>query len=375
MTAGAANLAASVISFALLSSGAPHGKRAKHPAAAKAVAPAPAPAAPAANATPAAVAPPVADPPAAPLPTVAAAPAASSDWPGPKSATARAEKTEVRLGEPFTVTIEIRHAKGERWSLQGGQKLDPFKLRDSKEVATGDPELTRLSVELALFQLGPHDVPDLVLLAQAAGAAPHELRLPGPTIKGVDHLGKDRERRDIKGPVPYTVTTLRPLLYLGGALALGLLAWWLARAWARRARRQVAAVVPAIPEDQVALTALTALEGEALPAGGHVKEFHLRLSEILRRYLGDRYGILALDMTSEELYRMLARTPSDGLVLADLQWVCQQGDLAKFAKGAPSVDDCRQALHLVRQLVQRTRRHVLANAAPTGPASAAGVAA
>jgi hypothetical protein len=333
----------------------PKGRHRPAPAAAPAVAPTP----------PAAVA---VTTPAPPAPTPSTPPPASGpSWGGPKSATATAEKTQVRLGEPFFVTIDVRHAKGEKWSIRPGEHFEPFELRSQQEVKTDDPELTRLKVELALFQLGPHAVPDFDLLAQTPGEPPHDLKLPGPMVKGIDELGKDRERRDIKGPVPLEVTTFRPLLYLLGAIVAGALIWLGIRAWRRRPKRTLAELAPRIPDDQIALTALTTLEAEGLPAGGHFKEFHLRLSEILRRYLSARYGIFALDMTSEELYRILAHLPSEGLVLADLEWVCAQGDLAKFAKAAPTVDDCKQALQMVRQLVQRTRRRDIEDALARPP--------
>jgi hypothetical protein len=312
-------------------------------------------------------------PPAAP----AAAPAAPA-W-GPKSATATAQRTEVHLGEPFTVTVEVRHDKGEVWTLKPGSKLDPFSLRSvTSAVAPASPpesgggqaardlELTRLTLELALFELGPHVVPDLELVAATPKAkppqAPHEFSLPGPAVKGIPTQGGSKQKSDIRGPVPFKVTSFRALLYVLAALLVLAAALLGIRAWRKRPRREITTLTPAVPEGQLALEALTALESQGFPARGRFKEFHLSLSEILRRYLGDRYGILGLDMTSEELYQALARLPSEGLSLNDLSWVCAQGDLAKFAKAAPTVDDCRQALQLVRQLVLRTRRPPVASA-------------
>ncbi len=313
-------------------------------------------------------------PPAAPAVAPPAAPAAAPAW-GPKSATATAQRTEVHLGEPFTVTLEIRHDKGEVWTLKPGAKLDPFTLRSVTSAVApasapgNDLETTRLTLELALFQLGPHVVPDLDLVATLPKAkppqAPHAFSLPGPEVKGIPTSGGSKQKSDIRGPVPFKVTSFRILLYVLAALAVITAAWLAIRAWRKRPRREMALLTPAVPEDQLALEALTALEAQGFPARGLFKEFHLALSEILRRYLGERYGILGLDMTSEELYQALARLPSEGLSLNDLSWVCAQGDLAKFAKAAPTVDDCRQALQLVRQLVLRTRRAPVASAPPS----------
>ena len=317
------------------------------------------------------------------LALVAGAPA----W-GPKSATATAERTQVHLGEPFTLTVEVRHDKGEVWTLKPGAKLDPFKLRSvtsaiqpaggsgnsSAGTPSGELEMTTLKLELALFELGSHVVPDLELVATTPKGksaqdqvTAHEFSLPGPEVKGVTSQGGGKQKSDIRGPVPFKVTSFRSLLYVLAALAILGAALWGFRVWRNRPRRQTAVLTPAVPEDQTALQALSALEAEGLPARGQFKEFHLALSEILRRYLGERYGILGLDMTSEELYQALARLPSEGLSLNDLSWVCSQGDLAKFAKAAPTVDDCRQALQLVRQLVLRTRRAPLISSSSASP--------
>ncbi|MHB1844459.1 MAG: hypothetical protein ACYCWW_06435 [Deltaproteobacteria bacterium] len=305
-------------------------------------------------------------------PTPAKAPAAPA-WSGPDSAVATSEKPEARLGEPFAVTITVKHSAGERWALAPKQELRPFVLvgQSAESEAAGGREVTKLTLRLALFELGAHAVPDLQLLATDAAGATHDFPLPGPEVQGVaPDLKKDDKRRDIAPPVPFYVRTLRLVWIALGALAgLALLAFAI-RWWRRRPKRAKGApAAPPRPEHEVALEALAHLEAEGLPGQGRFKEFHLRLSEALRAYLQARYGIYALDMTSAELLERLGRLPTDGLRLADVSWVCAQGDLAKFAKGQPSADDCKQALELVRQTVQRTRRAAVA------PGDAPGVAA
>ncbi len=297
----------------------------------------------------------------------------SSTWPGPDSASAKADRSEVRLGEPFTVTVTVKHAPGERWSLAPKQSLKPFVIVGAPPKAEAAPagtrEVTTLSLRLALFELDSRTVPDLGLVA-TDGRASHDFSLPGPTVKGVaPDLAKDRGRRDIAGPLSFYVRNLRLLwIALGalGALALAAagIVWWRRRP----ARARAAPDAPPRPEDELALEALARLEAEGLASQGRAKEFHLRLSEALRGYLGARYGIFALDMTSAELIDRLERLPTSGLRLADVSWVCAQGDLAKFAKAQPTPDDCKQALDLVRQTILRTRR-------PRPPDGAAGAVA
>ena len=288
-------------------------------------------------------------------PVARAAKAVAPGGGGPRSAVATSGVSEARLGQPFTVTVEVKHAPGEHWSLAPTQKLDPFVLigQTREDVPAGKLVTTRFGLKLALFKLGPQAIPDIAL----AGGPGQALSLPGPTVKGIaPDIVKDRKRRDIRGPVAVTVRSYR-LLWIGlaGLAALSLLvaaAGW----WRRRPRRgEAAPAPPPVPADEAALAALAALEGEGLPAKGRFKEFHLRLSLALRAYLSARYGILALDMTSTELQAELARLPTEGLRLADVAWLCAQGDLAKFAKAEPTPDDCKEALSRCRQIVIRTR--------------------
>ncbi|HUB06619.1 MAG TPA: hypothetical protein VMB50_06445 [Myxococcales bacterium] len=312
-----------------------------------------------------------------PTPTgipIATAPPTAPDWSGPDAASAKASKTDVRLGEPFDVIVEVKHARGESWSLDPRQKLAPFALlgqSQATEIAQDPIEVTRLTLKLALFKLDQNAVPALDLVARDAKGVSHAFSLPGPTVKGIaPDLGKDHQKRDIHNPVPVTVKDYRPLWLALGVLAALALAVWGFLWWRRRPRRERAApAAPPIPADEAALAQLGRLEEEGLPAKGRFKEFHLRLSLVLRSYLEVRYSFSALDMTSTELLDALGRRSTEGLQLADISWICMQGDLAKFAKAQPSADDCKQALSLVRQTVIRTR--VRPTAAPGAQAGAA----
>jgi hypothetical protein len=325
-------------------------------------------------------------PTATPTPTATATPtgaptstAKAAPWTGPQSAVAKAEKSEVRLGEPFSVVVEIKHDPKEDWTLAPGLNLAPFVLEGQQraEAPAGSTAVTRFTLKLALFKLGAQDVPNLSFRVHTAAGDVQSFSLPGPTVKGAGTVKPDAQRRDIQGPVPLFLTSLR-WLFLGLGILAGLaLIVYAVRWWRRRPKRAHAVpLTPPVPADMVALDGLRDLEAEGLPALGRFKEFHLRLSELLRTYLSSRFSITALDMTSSELLDDLARRPTDGLSLADMSWLTGQGDLAKFAKAQPSADDCKQALGMARQIVLRTRRPppVAGTEAP-GTAPTPGVAA
>lgn len=126
---------------------------------------------------------------------------------------------------------------------------------------------------------------------------------------------------------------------------------------------------PPIPPHETALAELDALarEREALIAAGAYQDYYLRLTEIAKRYLGARFGFEALDRTTEEIQDLLTRgqvkvEPLDPKAVITFLQDC---DLVKFARLAPPEEETRDALQLVRDMVDRTKSVAAEPAAPT----------
>jgi hypothetical protein len=100
--------------------------------------------------------------------------------------------------------------------------------------------------------------------------------------------------------------------------------------------------------------ALEALEREELPAKGRAREFHYRLSEILRGYLGERFQVDALECTSGELVTRLGTASAPGLGLGGLSAFLEASDLVKFARAPATVEACAGALQFAQRVVVET---------------------
>ncbi|HEU4366235.1 MAG TPA: DUF4381 family protein [Candidatus Krumholzibacteria bacterium] len=132
-----------------------------------------------------------------------------------------------------------------------------------------------------------------------------------------------------------------------GVLALaGATAWWIRR---RRARRPVADVPRVlIPPDIEALTELERIEAMGLVARGEFKTFYTLVIDAVRRYLEARFGVEALDRTTHELLRDLARR---GDTIQGLGALLEEADLVKFAKYKPDVTHAEAAMKRARDVV------------------------
>jgi hypothetical protein len=164
---------------------------------------------------------------------------------------------------------------------------------------------------------------------------------------------------DIKPPVQYPITIAEAAPYVGGAiLLLALIAFAVYYISRRSANRPLFfKPKPKEPAHVTALRALDKLKGEQLWQQGRVKEFHTRISEIIRVYIEDRYSVQAMEQTSEEiLHDMELRKLCEHEHLDSLREVFYTSDLVKFAKFVPPPDENESCFRQTQLFVEKTKR-------------------
>jgi len=98
---------------------------------------------------------------------------------------------------------------------------------------------------------------------------------------------------------------------------------------------------PPLPPHVVAIRALEALHHRKLWQNGKFKHYYSELTDILRTYLVGRYGIGAMEMTSDEIVEALRAVPEEELpkkASMDLTAILRDADLVKFAKAEPDAE-------------------------------------
>jgi len=297
---------------------------------------------------------------AAPASAAGPSPAAPAGPPDARarSVLARAERTEVRLGEPFAYEIEIRHPADEAIALAPTLDAPPFRGTGGgcRREARGGEARTTCAIRLALLDLGPHDVPELSLSVRTPEGET-TLSVPGPRVTGLGVIdpaapAESLALRPLAPPVPLLVPTLRPLGWALGAAGLALLLL-LARRLRRARARAAAGPPPPEPPDERLLRRLDALEARALPARGLAREHFFELSAAVREWVGGVAGLNAVELTTAELAGRLAAAGDPRLDAAAVVSFCEAADLVKFARGEASPERCAAALAWARGLPAR----------------------
>ena len=128
-----------------------------------------------------------------------------------------------------------------------------------------------------------------------------------------------------------------------GLLALALLlgGLWLLRRWlAARGKGLGDLFRPAPPQPPhvVAIRALEALHHQKLWQNNRHKQYYSGITEILRTYIAGRWGIGAMEMTSDEIIAAMRGVELPDKASMDLTAILRDADLVKFAKDTPDAE-------------------------------------
>lgn len=112
---------------------------------------------------------------------------------------------------------------------------------------------------------------------------------------------------------------------------------------------------PVLPAHVRALQELDKMKAEKIWLQGREKEFYTQLTDILRQYLYERYGMKAKEMTSGEILNEMQKYVEAESVYENLKQILSTADLVKFAKYKPYPDENDLSLINAYFFVNQTR--------------------
>lgn len=154
--------------------------------------------------------------------------------------------------------------------------------------------------------------------------------------------------KPIIGPlkVPLTFREMLPWILIGlAAVLLGLFLLWYIKK--RRQQQPVLQFKPKVvqPPHVIALQELEKLRLKKMWQSGQIKEYYSELTEILRKYIEDRFQVPAPEQTTAEIMESLTPNPLlSQTVLKELQALLIQADMVKFAKALPMASENESSL-------------------------------
>ncbi|MCE2460176.1 MAG: hypothetical protein J4F38_05280 [Pseudomonadales bacterium] len=124
-----------------------------------------------------------------------------------------------------------------------------------------------------------------------------------------------------------------------------------------------------------AMARLDRLERRGLPGSDAADAWYVELSDIVRRYIEERFALRAPELTTEEFLAEAGRSAELSAAHRELlSAFLARSDRVKFARYSPGEDESRDALHEARRFLNETAaaRDELAETQPrTGTPQAA----
>lgn len=166
-----------------------------------------------------------------------------------------------------------------------------------------------------------------------------------------------KEIKDIKGIMSAPLTFAEVLPYILGGLGLLLIIGFVIYYFKKRKKGEAVfqKPKPIIPAHILALQALEVLNNKKLWQNNKVKDYYTELTDILRTYLEKRFGINALEMTSDEIIESTLSLEIETEIRSQLRKMLQTADLVKFAKGNPLQNEHTQAFEITKDFVEKTK--------------------
>ncbi len=278
------------------------------------------------------------------------------------SARAWVDSTDYLIGDPITVHVVVDHPKGATVQPVVEDTLAGFALLRRIPPTLQGENATATGVVVARYDSGGATVPPLVYFYSLPGAAPDTVSTP-PVAVTIHTVPVDTSQafKDLKPPLSVPWTLAEIALYAGVVLlaaALGYLAYWY---WKKRKRVMAGEVYVPPPKAPhvLAYEELAALKEKKLWQQGLTKQYYSEVTEVLRRYIERRFGVMALEETTDEILAGLSSKQLGNGVMAETEKILRRADLVKFAKYQPGIPEHEEMMVVAYDVVDKTKPVVM----------------
>lgn len=290
----------------------------------------------------------------------------------PVEVTVQARPLEITMGDRVHYQVNVLYGDGVQIREKSpSRQMGGFEILDATApVETLDKQgrtLLSKAYSLTAFATGTLSIPPFEIQYTDAQGKEGSVKSAPLTIAVRSLIGSGTPTlRDIKPPVAIPTQIASWVWWLLGAFVALVILVLLLGFW-NKPKPLVEEMPPElqIPADTWALQELRKIRLGPILREKQTKALALAVSEIVRRYLDRRFQMNTIDMTTEEILRILKDTPVLGEMenlFGDFLSLC---DLIKFAKFQPPDESLVSILDQAETIVKETAPHHTATQEPS----------
>ncbi|MBP5302180.1 MAG: hypothetical protein J6Y88_02905 [Bacteroidales bacterium] len=277
---------------------------------------------------------------------------------------ARLSRDSILIGDQVELIVDLQMQEGDGFVIAAPSDPLAYGVETIKDMTFDTLSMKKGKLEfegrmtLTSFDSGSYALPPLLaVIANAQGKA-DSLIYRGPELY-VNTIPIDTATyviKDIKGQIGYPVTFKEVLPWLLLALLLAALVYFIIRLI--KARRNNTTLfgkpIQKDPAHIVALRDLEKIRKQKLWQNNKQKQFYTAVTDTLRYYISERFGIMTMERPSTEMLEDLKNQNIEKSTFDKIVNLFGRADLVKFAKYEASAEENEETIPDAVQFVNTT---------------------
>lgn len=258
------------------------------------------------------------------------------------------DSTQIKIGEQTKIRIQAIAKSGARivfpvfkeGTIINNLLVVNMAKPDSQKVDNNRLQITE-TYTVTSFDSALYYIPPMVVKIDNGNYQTKPLALKVLTVS-VDILHPERfygEKPVMKAPFVWSDWIEMILLSILALPLIALLIYLIVRLRDNKPIMRKIKVEPKLTPQQEAMNEIEEIKADKLSLKKESpKEYYTKLTEAIRKYIKNRFGFNAMEMTSQEIIDNLMKLKDDNAI-SDLNLLFCTADLVKFAKHAPELNE------------------------------------
>jgi hypothetical protein len=260
------------------------------------------------------------------------------------SVEAKIDTSKILVGDWVKLSLKAQHSPELKiyWP-EIESSIGKFEVvsRDSLPVISeeGNQTIERITAVISAYDSGYFEIPAIKFMYSTKTDTNNKTDiLTNPINLSVSTVSVDttKEIKDLKEPIDIPFPLWLIILYICLAILLAIIGYILWNKYKNKKKFKLfEKSEPILSPTELAYKELYMLEEKKLWQKGMLKEYYSEVTEIIRKYIHNRYNIDALEMTSGEILNTIINLQADAKIQEVLKNFLDLADYVKFAKFQP----------------------------------------
>jgi len=260
--------------------------------------------------------------------------------------TAQLDTNSIFIGEQTNFTIENELSNTSIWPTYEEFLVEGVEIIQVSKLDTTENIISQ-TFTITAWDSGSYYIP---VIEFSENSKTEELLLNVSTVI----LEENAELKDIKQPIEEPIGWSDIWPWLLGIVLLSLVIYLLKK-YVFTKKDEMAKPKIVTPADIIALNSLATLRKKELWQEGKIKLYYVTLSEIIRKYLEQRYQFIALELPTNDIIKRLNDLSMKSEIIQKIYNLLQRSDLAKFAKNKPTDLENTESLNIAIEIIEETK--------------------